>query len=508
MIKKLYLIHPFLFAILSAIFLWGQNFGEVPLREILPTFIVLIVFGGLVLFFSWIFFRDFEKSAIISSIFLVITLSFDYIYNIFFYNSFIQMRWRWTFFILFIIFIILIFLIKKTKKDLVNINKAMAIAIGTFILISFFQIVAGYYTADMNVQNENTKIVINDKTNQFRDIYYIILDGYPSFDVVKNVMGFEGIDQTASSLKEKGFFIADKSKSNYTRTLFSLSSSLNINYLQNPSANKRHFMLAEDHRVKDFLKSYGYKYFHFGADAFTYFNRYADENINLGLFSPYQTAVWHSTLFKPVQNLLGSKFDIFTNKFEFLDRRLIQWERERFKLQKLAEISNEKNSPVFAFAHFLIPKGAYVFDENGNFLTEEDSNKRGAIKNYLGQIMYINKEIENLVDMLLKNSNPEPIIIIQGDHSFPFYDNLNLIEEFAQPDLAKELIVPDEYSFPILNAYYFPEEGDKLLYDSITPVNTFRILFNYYFGQDFILLDDINYTPDPNNDSRFISWDK
>jgi len=69
-------------------------------------------------------------------------------------------------------------------------------------------------------------------------------------------------------------------------------------------------------------------------------------------------------------------------------------------------------------------------------------------------------------------------------------------------------LFPDEYSFPILNAYYFPEEGDKLLYDSITPVNTFRILFNYYFGQDFILLDDINYTPDPNNDSRFISWDK
>jgi len=116
MIKKIYLIHPFLFAILSAVFLWGQNFGEVPLREIFPTFIVLIIFGGLVLFFSWIFFHDFEKSVIISSIFLVITLSFDYIYNIFFYNSFIQMRWSWRFFILFIIFIILIFLIKKTKK--------------------------------------------------------------------------------------------------------------------------------------------------------------------------------------------------------------------------------------------------------------------------------------------------------------------------------------------------------------------------------------------------------
>ena len=116
MIKNFYLIHPFLFAILSAVFLWGQNFGEVPLREVFPTLVVLIVFGGLVLFLSWIFFRDFEKSAIISSIFLVITLSFDYVNNIFFYNSFIQLRWRWVFLILFLIFAVLLFLVKKNKK--------------------------------------------------------------------------------------------------------------------------------------------------------------------------------------------------------------------------------------------------------------------------------------------------------------------------------------------------------------------------------------------------------
>lgn len=508
MIKKLYLIHPFLFAILPAVFLWGQNFGEVPLRESIPTLFVLITFGGLVLFFLWIFFRDFEKSAIISSVFLLITLPFDYIYNIFFYNSFIQMRWRWAFFVLFFIFAVLWFLTKKTKRDLSNINKAMAVAAGTFVLISFFHVATGYYAAYTDESHNDMKIVVDNETTQLRDIYYIILDGYSSPDVIRNIMGLEEMDQTVAFLEEKGFFIADKSQSNYPDTLYSLPSSLNMDYLQDPSAHKRHFMLAEDHKVKDFLKSYGYKYLHFGADAFTYFNRYADENINLGLFSPYQTAVWHSTLFRPVQNLFGARFDILADKFGFLDRRLTQWERERFKLQKLAEIPNKENLPVFAFAHFLIPKGAYVFDKNGNFVTEEEANNSSTITNYLAHVMYINKEIENLVNILLEKSDIEPIIIIQGDHGFPFYNNLDLIEEFAQPDRAKELVVPRKYSFPIFNAYHFPVDGDKLLYNSITPVNTFRVLFNYYFGQNFDLLDDINYNADPNNNSRFIIWDK
>ena len=508
MIKKIHLVHPFLFAILPAVFLWGRNFGEVPLREVFPALIVLIIYGALVWFFLRIFFRDFGKSAIISSVFLVITLLFDYIYNIFFYNSFIQLRWRWAILALFLIFAVAWFLVKKTKKDLLNINKAMTIAVGTFILISVFQVVSGYYTAYMDVRRDDMKIAVDGKTSELRDIYYIILDGYSSPEVIRDVIGFEEIDEMVAFLREKGFFVADKSRSNYAHTLYSLPSSLNMSYLQNPSADKTHFTMTEDHKVKDFLKSHGYKYFHFGADAFTYFNRYADENINLGLFSPYQFAVLHNTLFRSLQDLSGIKIDLLADIFGFLDKRLTQWKREKFKLQKLAEVPDKENSPVFVFAHFLLPKGDEVFDENGNYLTKEEADKRGPIKNYLGQVVYINKEIENLVNILLEKSDPEPIIILQGDHGFPFYAHRDLTGQFIQPDRAKELMVSGEYSFPIFNAYYFPEGGDKLLYDSITPVNTFRILFNYYFGQNLDLLDDINYAPDPNDGSKFIPWNK
>ena len=45
----------------------------------------------------------------------------------------------------------------------------------------------------------------------------------------------------------------------------------------------------------------------------------------------------------------------------------------------------------------------------------------------------------------------------------------------------------------ILNAYFLPGNGKQLLYESITPVNSFRIVFNHYFDADYELLEDKSY---------------
>ena len=39
----------------------------------------------------------------------------------------------------------------------------------------------------------------------------------------------------------------------------------------------------------------------------------------------------------------------------------------------------------------------------------------------------------------------------------------------------------------------FVPDGNKLLYDSISPVNTFRLVFNYYFDTNYELLNDLSY---------------
>jgi hypothetical protein len=45
----------------------------------------------------------------------------------------------------------------------------------------------------------------------------------------------------------------------------------------------------------------------------------------------------------------------------------------------------------------------------------------------------------------------------------------------------------------ILNAYYLPGTGQAGLYPSITPVNSFRVVFNAYFGTDLPILPDRSY---------------
>ncbi len=51
----------------------------------------------------------------------------------------------------------------------------------------------------------------------------------------------------------------------------------------------------------------------------------------------------------------------------------------------------------------------------------------------------------------------------------------------------------------IFNAYYLPDAGAEILYPDITPVNTFRVIFNTYFGTDLPLLEDRIY---------FSSWNR
>ena len=48
----------------------------------------------------------------------------------------------------------------------------------------------------------------------------------------------------------------------------------------------------------------------------------------------------------------------------------------------------------------------------------------------------------------------------------------------------------------ILNAYYLPDQNTELIYDSITPVNSFRLILNAYFNANYELLEDKSYFSD------------
>ena len=45
----------------------------------------------------------------------------------------------------------------------------------------------------------------------------------------------------------------------------------------------------------------------------------------------------------------------------------------------------------------------------------------------------------------------------------------------------------------IFSAYHLPDQNIDLIYDSITPVNSFRLILNAYFNANYELLEDKSY---------------
>jgi hypothetical protein len=88
------------------------------------------------------------------------------------------------------------------------------------------------------------------------------------------------------------------------------------------------------------------------------------------------------------------------------------------------------------------------------------------------QSQFANREITRIVEEIIANSATPPVIIVQGDHG---------------PWLQGK-----ERRLSILNAYYLPGHAAAVS-DSITPVNTFRVIFNLYLGGDFDLLPNPSY---------------
>jgi hypothetical protein len=144
------------------------------------------------------------------------------------------------------------------------------------------------------------------------------------------------------------------------------------------------------------------------------------------------------------------------------------------------------------------PNGEEVEHDHERFMLSD--GKKGRYRNpadfaraYKDQSIFITRRIHETIDRILAESPEPPIIIVQSDHG----SELNLdLESLKNTDLHERM--------GILNAYYFPDGRYEWLYDSISPVNSFRVMLNTYFGAYLPLLPDRSYFSTSSDPYRFI----
>ena len=500
--KKTFIIHPFLFAIFPILFLYSHNIGQlsmVSLSEILIPIVIILGFTAIAVLFFWLILKnDSSKAGVIVAIFLVLFFSYGRVYDPIKglkIGNFIIGGHRYLLVVWLILFILGTYFTIRTRKDLRNFSNILNVIAIVLVLFSLVNIgIYKFKTRDIQEDNivisQDEKISVSENQAKLPDIYYIILDGYAGESSLEEFYDYDN-HEFINFLTEKGFYVASKSRCNYPWSYLSLASSLNmeyINYLSEDAGLKSDdrtvpYQMITTNKVWKFLHSKGYKFVHLNSSGWgpTDRNRNADISIRVNRFNEFNISLIQTTMLKPFE------------KYIIVDSGV---QKVLYSFSNLAKV-HQIDGPKYIFAHIMSPHPPFFFGASGELIPEAEYklSTYWDKEKYLNQLIFVNSKLEILIEEILSKSEVPPIIILQADHGArstlgnPRGDR----EDPANIGwLAPTAEMLRESTF-ILNAYYLPENGSDLLYDSITPVNTFRLIFNTYFDSDYELLEDKYY---------------
>jgi hypothetical protein len=309
------------------------------------------------------------------------------------------------------------------------------------------------------------------------DIYYIVLDEYARADLLEERYRYDN-SAFLDALAERGFYVADDARSNYALTFLSLASSLNMRYLDEVAktvdSQRAYHRLVEENEVVRVLKEADYTYVHVGSGWGPTDRPQAADVIvpyrGVGEFN-FPGVLYRTTMLNAFYPAVMSS-----------QHRAMVLE----SFEQIGEVPSMEQ-PTFVLAHLLAPHPPYVFKADGSPVPAGEVAEmmccwwaRRYDSAYVDQVVFTNEQVLGLVDQILAESDAPPVIILQADHGTK-----------PQEIPGFEAVARERLS--ILSAYYLPDGGSDLLYPSITPVNTFRLVFDTYLGTEIGLLEDHSY---------------
>jgi hypothetical protein len=503
--KKNFIIHPILFALLPILSLLSFNINDTGPRDAVRSIVLSLVGCGLVWFFVKLLTKDWYHAGLITSLFLILFFSYGHVVNgivhplaePLFAKFGLFGRYDLLVLVWFVLFFLGVWVILRLRKLKLELNRIFNLIAIVPLIMPFYTILSHEIRLRKPWQEdafmEMEKIKASQKSFQ-PDIYYLVLDGYARSDVLERVYDYDN-SSFLDFLAENNFFVANKSRSNYMQTSLSLASSLNMTYLDflpekyGQNRDKRTFLarMVRQNEVMRVLEKQGYEIIAFETGYRLTELDNADHYLN-----PPSAAA----------NIL-ERLLVETSGFSFAQEAYnrMGWgpiypgyrahrERIRFVFSRLPALASQAR-PKFVFAHLILPHPPFVFDSNGQELSEQrpfvildgdafPGTKREYWNGYRDQVAYANIMLEKLITDLLVSSERDIVVILQSDHGPGYGLNWGSYEE---TDLLERT--------SILNAIYLPDmDGHDLFYEQITPVNTFRLIFNHYFDTDYPLLED------------------
>jgi len=479
--KTLAYIYPFLIAIYPVLALRNINNAYVDLASILRSLLIVAILAALIWLLTYGIFRKLELAGIITSLVMIIVLSYGHVY-IQIENSFGKPIRHTILVALFGgSFLLICWLLLKKSTAVQGVSQFLANTALILVLLSLGQAVINEvdkFRSVNSLSEQNQASVTDEASANLPDIYLIILDGHGRSDVLKEEFGFDN-SQFINGLKDAGFYVASCSQSNYASTKYSLTSMFQMNYIELENGRDK-LPALKNTPFLETLRARGY--------SVITFENYASGHFDLGedlRLSRHQLALGRMDLSGGLNEFEKIMLNTSITRL-FLDTEIIPGFNEnelvrleyyehylqtKYILKTLPTVPKLK-SPKFVFAHILVPHIPQIFTPEGDFRYPDDPSRNG----YRDNAMFIDSQILPIVQEILAQSEKPPVIILMGDHGPP-------ATNFTTPEARMKN----------LDAYFVDSNTKAKLYDTITPVNSFRIILDDYFGSDYPLLNDVSY---------------
>ncbi len=483
--------HPFLFATWPVIGLYENNVGNVPVRELAWGVLIAVAVAGVLFAGAFAAVRDATVAALQTSVLTLAILLWGVARDATGEASWLLPVWLAGA----VALVAALVAARPIARELSVIATGMAVVAFTLVAVPTLRnvevTVGESASAAPDAEDLDRLIGQWDADGEPRDIYYLVFDRYGSQASMERRWAADFSD-FFDGLADRGFRVTPDSKANHLRTAQSLSSTFNLRYHHDlarrygPDTGNMLpvYELLQEHAVGRLLQDRGYTYVHIGNwwDP-TQHNRMADFSWSYERWSDFQLELFRSSLLEVFENRPKGRSLVEQRRRMPYDGAIAQFEQIRRAAQR--------PGPTFTFAHILLPHEPFVFDRHGNYVDYDEEARRGRRRNYVEQTEYTNGRIEALLDDLLDTDPDEqPIIVLsadEGPHPVRFkQDEENFDWTKATDDELEEKMA-------ILNAYFLPDVDDPGLYDGISPVNTWRVIFNAYFGADLPLLEDRSY---------------
>ncbi len=466
-----------------------ENFGHISIKETALTGLSILIQLSLFFIFIFIFIRKF----ILTSFITLFTGVFYFFFGVFQdrlrFSSSLAFLGKYSVLIsiFFILLFVLFFLLKKKQSSWPKIVSFLNL---------LFLIYTGYDLFLLILLNNKKQVKVSSinfdytKVVQKPNIYFLLFDGYPSVKVLKDSFNFENIGFT--NFLSKNSFTSLPISSNYDMTQFSMSSTLNMNYI-NHQYNLLHTTQQEYQKRQKEISN---------ATVFEIFENMGYQLENNSIFDIHNLPGTSSENNFLLTNGILLTDKIFINRLNkdmgrIVPLSVVKWIpflqrnssfKDRVNNNNIEKVLLKKNNlpnqkPIFNYAHFIMPHTPYYYDSVGNvnnspFLINKSGDE---LKNeFVSYLKYTNSVMEKVVLHLIKQDSTA-IVIILSDHGHRAFKNNNT-------GLPNKLS-----SLENIGAVHFPDNNYGNMPDTITNVNFFRYLFNTQFYQNFAFVKDSTF---------------